>query len=93
MMLTINDCIALSHLTEAEIGALSCHEHVPDMAAIELGAYLLHCPDGTTRIRAIIRDDIAAARAKGDLRRVALLKGALADFLRAHAALAEERTP
>ena len=34
-MLTIQDCIELSELTEEEILAIAEHEHIPEMAAIE----------------------------------------------------------
>jgi hypothetical protein len=47
-MLTIEDCIALSDLTEEEIDAIAEHEHIPEMLAIELGSYLVHLPDGKT---------------------------------------------
>ena len=39
-MLTIQDCIALCDLTEDEVEAIAEHEHIPEMLAAELGAYL-----------------------------------------------------
>ena len=41
-MLTLQDCIELSELTEEEILAISEHEHIPEMVALELGNYLVH---------------------------------------------------
>ena len=38
-MITIEDCIALSELTEPEILAIAEHEHVPEMIAVEMGNY------------------------------------------------------
>jgi S-ribosylhomocysteine lyase LuxS involved in autoinducer biosynthesis len=84
-MLTIQDCIELSELTEEEILAIAEHEHIPEMAAVELGNYLVHTPDGERRIKAMIVDDIESARAGGDLRRVITLKVCLKHFLEHHA--------
>jgi len=36
-MLTLDDCIELSELTEEEILAIAEHEHVPEMVALERG--------------------------------------------------------
>ena len=36
-MLTIQDCIELSELSEDEILAIAEHEHIPEMAAVEMG--------------------------------------------------------
>ncbi|HTS52567.1 MAG TPA: hypothetical protein VMH26_04775, partial [Burkholderiales bacterium] len=73
-MLTIEDCIGLSELTEEEILAIARHEHIPEMAAVELGNYLIHTPSGEKRIKAMIVDDIEQARRVGDSRRVLALK-------------------
>jgi DNA repair protein RadC len=85
VMLTIQDCIDLSELTEEEILAIAEHEHIPEMAALELGSYLVHTPEGEQRIKAMIVDDIEAARGQGDMRRVLTLKHCLKHFLEHHA--------
>jgi S-ribosylhomocysteine lyase LuxS involved in autoinducer biosynthesis len=84
-MLTIQDCIELSELTEEEILAIAEHEHIPEMAAVELGNYLIHTPTGEKRIKAMIVDDLDLARREGDLRRVLALKLCLKHFLEKHA--------
>lgn len=83
-MLTLEDCIALSELTEEEIDAIAEHEHLPEVVAAELGNYLIHCADGTARIRRMIRDDIESARARGDFVHAAKLKLVLKHFLETH---------
>ena len=88
-MLTIQDCIELSELTEEEILAIAQHEHIPEMAAVELGNYLVHTPDGEKRIKAMIADDLAAARHEGHLDRVLALKLCLKHFLEHHAGARE----
>ena len=83
-MLSLEDCLALCDLTEDEVLAIAQHEHIPEIAAIEMGNYLLHCPDGEQRIRAMIRDDIAEAAACGDESRARALKWVLRSFVLQH---------
>ena len=44
-MLTIQDCIELSELSEDEILAIGEHEHLPEIVALEMGNYLVHTVD------------------------------------------------
>ena len=85
-MLTLQDCLELCELTEDEVLAIAEHEHLTEMAALELGNYLVHTPAGERRIKAMIVDDIDAARARDDVRHAALLKLVLKHFVDAHAA-------
>jgi S-ribosylhomocysteine lyase LuxS involved in autoinducer biosynthesis len=85
-MLTIEDCIALSELTEQEILAIQDHEHIPEIVAAELGNYLVHTPSGERAIKRMIADDIDHARAHGDHQRTATLKMVLRHFVEQHAA-------
>ena len=45
-MLTLQDCIELSELSEEEILAIAEHEHLPEMVAVEMGNYLTHTASG-----------------------------------------------
>ena len=83
-MLTIQDCIELSELTEEEILAIAQHEHIPEMAAVELGNYLVHTPEGEKRIKAMIVDDIGEAQRGGHMQRVLTLKLCLKHYLEHH---------
>jgi hypothetical protein len=83
-VLTLEDCLALCDLTEDEVLAIAQHEHIPEIAAAELGNYLLHCPDGEVLIKSMIRDDIAAAVASGDEQRMLALKWVLRNFVLQH---------
>jgi hypothetical protein len=85
-MLTREDCVALCDLTEAEIKAIAQHEHVPLLLAVEMGQYLIHLPDGTSRIRRIILDDIAECESKGRTDQARRLKAVLYHFSRNHPA-------
>ena len=92
-MLCFEDCLALCDLTEDEVAAIAEHEHIPQMAAVELGNYLVHAPGGEMRIKAIIRDDIAAARARGDRPAELALRLVLCNFVREHPCSEERRRP
>jgi len=88
-MLTWEDCLALCELDEDVIDAIAEHEHIPEMAALELGDYLVHHEDGVPRIRRMILDDIENAQAACNETHVAELKRTLAHFVayaRAHPA-------
>jgi hypothetical protein len=83
-MLSLEDCLALCDLSEEEVLAIAHHEHLPEIAAVELGHYLVHTPQGEMRIKAIIRDDIAEAGACGDRARELALKLMLRNFVLQH---------
>ena len=83
-MLCLEDCLALCDLTEDEVLAIAQHEHIPEIAAAELGNYLVQAPDCEMRIKAIIRDDIAQARLGGNRERLLALKLLLRDFVLRH---------
>jgi hypothetical protein len=83
-MLTLEDCLALSELTEEEILAIAEHENLPEIVALELGNYLVHAPGGEARIKRMIRDDIEHAKACGNHRRIGELKSVLKHFCAQH---------
>ena len=65
-MLTFEDCIEMSEVPEDVIEAIACHEHIPMMIALEMGAKLIHTSAGQGRIRRFIQDDIDHFRHTGD---------------------------
>lgn len=83
-MLTMDDCIGLSGLTEEEIAAIAEHEHVAAIVAMELGQCLLGDAVGRRRIADIIRDDIEIACAHGAAGHALDLSRALQAFLHDH---------
>jgi len=83
-MLTLEDCIGLCGLTEEEVQAIAQHERIPEIAAAELGNYLVSSPDGELCIRSMIRDDIAHACACADRERELALKLVLRNFIVQH---------
>jgi hypothetical protein len=83
-MLSLEDCLAMCDLTEDEVLAIAEHEHIPEMAALQLGNYLVHTPEGEMRIKSIIRDDIEHARRCGNRRHELALKLLLRDYVLQH---------
>ena len=83
-MLSLEDCIAMSGLTEEEIDAIAEHEGIPEICAAEMGAYLVTTPDGQRRIKRMILDDIERARSHGDFKHAAVLKLCLKHFAETH---------
>lgn len=83
-MLTLRGCLARADLSEDEILAIAEHEHLPEIAALELGRYLVHTPSGAPAIRRMILDDIAATEARGDRLRALTLKLVLKRFCDCH---------
>jgi len=83
-MLTYQDCLELSGLTEEEIMAVAEHEHIPAIVALELAQYLVQMADGSTRLRRIIVDDIAREQATGHPERAERLQLVLKHFLATH---------
>ena len=79
-MLTLEDCIALSGLTEAEIAAIAEHEHIPFTQATELGRCLFCAEHGLDTLKIMILDDIWAAKKRGDIDHARELKQALKDY-------------
>ena len=83
-MLTLKECIDWSGLEEEEIEAIAEHEHIPDLAAVELGHYLLATPEGRRRIKVMLADDLDRASACGNRQHAAALRRVLANYVRAH---------
>ena len=65
-MISVEDCIAFSGLSEDEVAAIGEHEHIPTIAASALADYLLKQPHGGEKIRAMIIDDITKRSAGGE---------------------------
>jgi len=79
-MLTFDDCLGLCDLTEEEVRAIAEHERMTEVAALELGNYLVQGSDGEQCIRSMILEDMGWAPAERKL----ALKLVLRNFVRQH---------
>ena len=86
-MLTYEDCVGLCDLTEEEVDAIAEHDHIPQIVAAELGAYLVHSDDGVPVIRRFIQEDIEHARQRKDIKHEVELNGVLKHFVENHSDL------
>jgi hypothetical protein len=83
-MLSFEDCLGLCDLSEEEIQAIARSKHLPEIVAAELGHTLVHSDEGTRKIKAIMRQGIREAGARGDDEDVRFLRHALAHFCASH---------
>ncbi len=54
-MLTYNDCLGLSDLTQEEVAALARIKHLPEVVALEMGCSLCRTPQGARTI--VVQDE------------------------------------
>jgi hypothetical protein len=84
-MITLEDCVGLCGLTEEEVLAIAEHEHLPEIAAASLAAYLLSQQQGSEKVLNMIVDDIRQAQhIRGDKEHVTTLLHVLHHFLKTH---------
>ena len=83
-MISLEDCIGMCGLDADEVAAISEHEHLPNIAAAALAAYLLKQAGGPERIRQMMIEDIHKALDEGHIRHGAKLFMALRHFLEHH---------
>jgi Rad3-related DNA helicase len=84
LMIRLEDCIAFSGLTEAQVLAIAEHEHLPEIAATALAQYLSKQERGMEKIRDMIVDDIRQAQQRQDKAHVVTLLHVLHHFLKLH---------
>ncbi|WP_417222546.1 hypothetical protein [Amphritea sp.] len=82
-MLTYDECLHLSDLTQDEVEAIAEHEHTDPIIAMAMGHYLC-CHQGESKVKRIILDDIAKAQRKGDTEHERVLRHVLKHFVKTH---------
>jgi len=92
-MISLEDCIAFSGLTEEEVLAIAEHEHLPEIAATALAEYLLSGERGAEQVRDMIVDDIREAQHRADKAHVQTLLHVLHHFLKTHPEVSPSRHP
>lgn len=92
-MITMEDCIAFSGLTEEEILAVAEHEHISGSAAVTLAQYLSRQDGGFDKVGVMIVDDIKAAQSQKKMGHVQELLHVLHHFLKAHPEAAPSQHP
>lgn len=80
-MLTYNDCLGMSELSQEQVAALARIKRLPEVVALEMGWSLCRTPEGKQTIRRMILDDAEAACRRGDAGTAARLGLVLHRFL------------
>lgn len=83
-MLSIEDCLGLSGLSEDELQLVAEHEHVPLIVAAEMAAGLRRTPRGTYVLRGYMLDALEKAVSSGENDRARRLDRIIAGFVAAH---------
>lgn len=76
-MISAVDICGFCGLDPDQIDAIAEHEHIPEVAAAALAAYLIHQAHGLEHVRDMIVDDIKAALKQGRRRHATELVMAL----------------
>lgn len=64
-MLSLQECLDFSDLSEEEVEAIAEHEHVPEIVAAEIGNTLLKTKAGICLIKLYLLENIEHARSLG----------------------------
>ena len=64
-MLTAQECVDMSELSNEAIRAIAEHEHIPEVIAAELGQELLKATGGIAEIQRILEENLEVAVARG----------------------------
>ena len=83
-MLSLDDCIAMSGLTEEEVAIVAEHEHLSMMVAAELGYTLLKTPKGVFTLRCYIGEVHEHAKLAGNRDKAKHVDRVLTRFNAAH---------
>ena len=83
-MLTYEDCLDMSILTQDEIDAVAEHEHLSSIVALAKAEYLITAEGGERMIRKMIIDDIHHAQKTSNKEHETELKHVLALFIKTH---------
>ena len=83
-MLTLDECIGLSGLTDDEIAVVAEHQRVPPIVAAQIGHALLATPKGIYTLRGFIVDLVERAEEAGRRERAKQLDRVLKLFNARH---------
>jgi len=83
-MLSLQDCLDLSDLSDAELAAIARHEKIPPIVALELGHRLMQTAAGVETLRQFIHDDIMSAQQQNRCRDCEQFSRTLADYTEKH---------
>lgn len=81
MMLTVQECVDLSELSNEAIRGIAEHEHIPEVIAAELGQELLKTTGGIAEIRRMLEENLKLAVQTGEQEKIHDRKRVLRSFI------------
>jgi hypothetical protein len=79
-MVSLDECIGMSGLSEDEIAVVAEQEHVPPVVAAEMASSLLSSPRGILKLHDIFRDRLAALAERRETQRERAISRLYAHF-------------
>lgn len=79
-MLSLQDCVDFSGLTDDEVRIIADHERLPLIVATELGSELLKTPKGIFRIKTMMLEELERAKLTGHHSRARAIDGTYLHF-------------
>jgi hypothetical protein len=70
MMLTVQECVDMSELSNETIRAIAEHEHIPEVVAAEVGQELLKATGGIAEIHRILEENLELAVQAGEQEKI-----------------------
>lgn len=83
-MITVEDVVGMTCLSEEEVSAVAEHDHLSDYDAAMLGEYLMHQHHGPQKVQQMICEDVREALHRDDVAHAKALYKVLHHFLSEH---------
>lgn len=83
-MLTMQDCLDYSDLSEEEIHMVAHHEHIPYSAAAHLACTLVQDKAGEKRLRDMLAEVVSETEHKGQMEDLQVAKQAFRNYNQHH---------
>jgi hypothetical protein len=81
MILTVQECVDMSELSNEAIRAIAEHEHIPEVVAAELGQDMLKTAGGIAEIERILEENLELAVQAGEQDKINDRKRVLERFI------------
>jgi hypothetical protein len=81
MIVTVQECVDMSELSNEAIRAIAEHEHIPEVVAAELGQELLKGAGGIAEIRRMLEKSLELAMQAGEQDKISDRKRVLRSFI------------
>jgi hypothetical protein len=81
-LITLNDLVGFTELTDADVRAIARHEHVTVLEAIRMGCRMMQSSGGQKAVIDFLKDDLQTASTHGDRQMISEIEASLARLAR-----------